>query len=280
MKRHLWVDGLAPMGRGDWGVSALRWHKHSLSRAVVPFERALELPAIDDTASLFERRKTLSKPFNCPDLSRAKPILYPEELLASLHPDLAVSRNHFIYKIGDDDDSFYIPAIVLIHALFTGNRLLNRHLMRPMAPDLLGVAASDATTIYVHGNRGINAAHMNGRNARLLAWLLTKDDARLAHASVLANARKGRLAITPPEVAISAWVRGFEMDVGLFVFQINEELDLRFPLERSTIVFRAGSKLGTFPSYEPPNRSPQSKEYVPGQKSAAVIVTAEKSTQK
>jgi|GEM_PF-6595930 len=270
MKKTLWIDRPEQIGRTEWGVHCLQSEKHKLTDAMEPLPAILKRPAIDENSALFDRRHTLARPIQCLDLRRAEPILYPEELLASLHPALSITPNHVIYKVGDEKP-VYIPAILLIQALFTGSRLLNEHLMRPMAPDLLGIATSDGDALYVDTARSVKSTHVNGRIARLVAWLLTAKDARHSHASVLANARDGKFALDLPKASLGWWVRGFEMEVGLLAFELNA-VDLRFPIAQSTIILQAGSKVGRFPSYESPVRSPWSKGYVPGRRGAAVIV--------
>lgn len=102
------------------------------------------------------------------------------------------------------------------------------------------------------------AVGVSARLVRVLAWVLSNLDGRLCHASILENARAGRIGLRLPEIGLSGWVHGIEMEAGLLVFDIYG-VDIRFPIPSEEILLQRSSGSGQprrFATYAPPPKSP------------------------
>lgn len=250
----IWIDGIEQDRNRQWQA---RIFERKRIRVEADLRRFDDLPkiAVDVSDNWFTATRTCNVAFTFPDLSQAEQLLRPKELVSRFSRDLAVSDRHAIYKISDGEQNYFIPAMLLIKKLFGGNQVFERYLLLPNGADLMGVAQVEAERIRITTNRGIEEPDVSKRYARILAWLLTNDAAKRAHASVLRHAREGGIGLEVPSVAMSGWIRGIVMDEGIFVVTMDG-VDMRLPIEREKVVIKAGSKRWYFKSYEPRVLSP------------------------
>lgn len=252
----VWLDGIAKAPSGAWHLMAMRKAGRSLVRESVPFPSPIS-EVIDTNAPWLNRVSTRAQSLNIRDIGEAEKVLYPQELFNKFSTDIEISDAHEIYKI-ESEEPIYLPAELLIRALFCGTRLLDSHLLIPGGIDTLGVAHAEGDAIHVQVSRSVSASDITARTARVLAWMMTDRGARMAHASVLQAALSGRLAMYLPSIAMRGWVRGIEVDPGLLAVQLLA-LDIRLPIYQKEIVVHVGKRVKRFASYEPPKRSPWSQ---------------------
>lgn len=254
---HLvWLDGFNRDKRGHYRLDAIHKYGRRLVREAFAFS---DVPGevIGTNAPWLHRVNTCVESLVCYDLQEADAVLYPKELFECFTSDIEISNNHAIYKI-DGAVSIYIPAILLIRHLFMGNRLLDQCLLLPGGIDRLGAAHVDGDAIIIYTSPMVRVTDVTARVARILAWLMTNHDARLAHASILSAARSGQIALECPPLSIEGWAHGIDLDPGLLAFQLHS-VDIRLPLSQQEIVVHVGDKIRRFSSYSPPQRSPWSQ---------------------
>jgi hypothetical protein len=224
-----------------------------VSQQQVPFT-SIPAQVINLDDARYRKVTTNIRAFTWHDLSQAQPLLYPQEVLNSFASGLPLSDRHTIYRI-DDETPVYVPAALLIRALFLGTKLLNSHLFTPGVVDLLGTVRMNGDGIHLMASKLINRPNMTGRIARLIAWMLMNEDGRKAHASVLHHARKGLINMDLPNISVGGWVRGIEVGVGLLAFELHG-IDISYPLAHERIICHVGGKTKAFQSYEPPKKGP------------------------
>ena len=260
----IWLDGVARDKTGRFVLSTLQRVGRDIVSGTVTYP-AVPSEVINTNAPWLSRTSTFAQSLVCRDLRAAERLLYPAEVFQRFSHGIQISENHEIYKI-DGTVPIYIPAILLIRELFAGSRLLNEHLLLPGAVDRLGVAHVEGEVIVVHASPVIRAVDMTARLAQLLAWLLTNREAKLAHASILSAARCGKIAIDRPELSITGWARGIDLDPGLLAVQLHA-VDIRLPLRQKEIIVHVGKTTRHYRCYAPPVRSPWSQtipRYVSG----------------
>lgn len=238
--RHvLWVDGIKLATHARCQLEVYRRRQRQIT-----FERlALEqIPKeIMDTGDPYFRwRETEARAFVCHDLSKGDPLLYPIELLRPLLKDLPLTDRHTIFRLGDERP-LYVPAFLLIRALFTATRSLTEQLFVPGAADLFGHAVNASDGLHVHIAKRLRMGALTQAFARLLAWLLANPDAQRAHASVLTYAREGRLCMDLPRLDFSGWARGPTLGNGILVTDLFS-LEFRFPMPRTAFRVSAGKQ--------------------------------------
>lgn len=250
----IWLDCFKRDSGGDWRVSGIMddpsgYTKESLSVSSIPSE----IIQINSRSYRSHTIRTTLHPFSWFDLTKSDRLLYPLDVLQKFSPGVPLSDSHAIYKIGDEYP-VYVPAFLLIRALFMGSSLLDRFLLVPNAPEMLGIALKSCDEVYVKTSRSVRTVDLCARLSRVLTWMLTKDDASKAHASILNYAREGRIDIDIPKVSMSGWAYGIDIGVGLLATEISA-LDIHYPLPLTRITVQVKNKIKSFPSYEPPVRT-------------------------
>jgi len=256
MRGLIWLNNIFRDEDGIWKINCVFKEKTGFEKKHVQIE-SIPSQIIDTDDFHFHRISTRAQPFSCYDLSKAELLMFPEEIIGKFVPDNMRSLHHAIYKMGDEERPVYVPAFLLIRSLFTGSKLLDRCLMWPGAVDLLGINMPESDEVYIKGSSLMRTLDMTGRFSRLMAWMLTRKDARKAHASVLEFARYGKIDMELPEISISGWARGIEVGKGILAVSLNA-LDICYPLPQDKIRLEIKNKSKVFKSYESPVRSPWS----------------------
>jgi len=257
MKDLIWLDSVIRSTDGTWCTKGFFRDGEGFIPQEQPYS-SLPSEVVKNSGDRFENVRTTEKKFTWYDLKAADPLVYPRELLESFAKDIPITDGHTIFSIGDEEP-FYVPAALLIRALFMGSRLLDRYILIPNAVDLLGFVNSTENEIEIKTTRDVKALDLSGRFARTLAWMLTQDDGKKAHASVLKNAYEGKICLDLPSISMAGWAYGIQVGNGLLVTELKG-LDVKFPLTQDTISIQVGKTTKQFTKYEPSVKSPLSRE--------------------
>jgi hypothetical protein len=204
-------------------------------------------------------RQTGSVFLNNANLAFSEELVNPSELIKRAIPGIPASSDHLIYKI-DGETPVYIPALLLIRSLYMGDKRLNRAVLMPNGIDLLAQRVGEAENPKIVFRRNVYQ-NPSGHIVRTIAWLLSSHTARLSHASVLAAAREGRIALRNAEVMLTGWVRGIDLDgVGLLAYALGSA-QLNYPVPYEEILVQVGSKEYVHQARVPINPSPWSSMY-------------------
>jgi len=260
-KGLLWVDGIRTMTPQGPGFECLCVSDRRIQKRTMPFVTALTAPLVHIGAPHFNDARTEMLLVEIRHLERAECLYDPRDLLKYIVPSARPSRRHHIYKISGDPP-VYIPALLIIRALFAGNRILDSLLMVENGADLLGTASVVADAVEVVPGIAYPSSTMSPVLPRRVAWMQLCSDARCAHASVLQYARQGEIAIRLPRAALTCWVWGMVTDVGVLATELNG-IDLRLPIPKDTIIVAGRDDQQRFPSYTPRRKSALSSGYTP-----------------
>lgn len=256
----VWVDGIS-QGIDGWGFDGITVGHQGHRRQRLALAAGLEVPLADTQGPWFQRAATAMRYVQVPDLARSETLFDPRDVLQQLVGGIQPSRRHAVIQLSDSPRVF-VPALLLIRALYGGSRSLHRHLLMPNGADLLGTAYSTPNGIEISPMPGVRYPSNSGRLARLLAWLHTRPDAKKSHASVLHHARQGEVGLSLPHVSLSFWAYGFQLDSGLLAFELSA-VDVRPPINAPAIVLHARGESRSFPAYVPVSKSRWSSSYCP-----------------
>lgn len=249
----LWIDGVRSLSGSQVILDALCCRGFKTERSPINLITAMKGPLVDERASFYRERDTDMVLLQNRSLSECETCADPRDLLEPLSHGIRPSKRHHVYRF-DGDPVVWIPALLLIRALFAGSRVTEKVLMCPNGVDFLGSAqlVDDAVEIVpgpLYSNPGRYAAL-----PRLIAWTQTCADARQSHASVLHAASSGEISLRLPDARMTCWVRGLRTDGGLLVTEVNA-VDLRFPIPADQIVLTSDKEVQCWPSYEPRKKS-------------------------
>lgn len=257
---HAWVAGLDWLQHEGPQLQLLHPGRTGMATSQIPLVDASDLPAMDEGSPCYRKCRSEHRPFYCEDLSQAETLYEPTEIIRRLVPHVPKRSAHAVYRLPGERPT-YVPALALIQALFMGTRILDRHLLIPNAPDLLGFAFRGKEGVEIHLHRPLNAPLASGRMVRLLAWMLLEPDGRVAHASVLEYLRRERIALRIPRISIGGWARGLVTDDDHFLAYELAQVDIRYPGLSGDIHVSVGRSHLVVPAYEPPPVSPWSRRY-------------------
>jgi len=253
-----WVDGISRRASG-WELDVISIGNDAHQKQQMSLAAGLVVPLADTQSRWFQRSPAAMLHVQVPDLAWAETLFDPRDVLQELVAGIRPSRRHAVIQVSEEPRVF-VPALLLIRALYGGSRTLNRHLLTPNAPDLLGVVTRAPDAIEINGFPGSWYTTEGGRFARVMAWMHTRLDARKGHASVLDRARQGEIGLSLPSAALSFWAYGFALDSGFLVFEMNA-VDVKLPISSAEIVLNAGGISRRFPSYVAQRKSPWSTDY-------------------
>lgn len=257
---HQWVDSIFRDRDGHWKLQLLcndggQW----VSRAVPAETPHLEM--MDETVFV-PRIRTGCLPLNSINLAAMEELVDPIGLFSPWMPGMPASRNHSVYKLDVDGISVFVPAFLLIQALYMGDKMLHRALWTPNGIDILVNSTGPATEPQLRFRKNPEQ-NPSGHVVRTLAWLTSSRDARLSHANVLGAARDGRISLRPVEVYINGWIRGVDLDErGLLAFALGS-VHLTYPVPYKDVVVHVGNKKHRHSAKGRPNPSPWSSKYMP-----------------
>lgn len=255
----VWVDGIGRVG-DQWRLETICVKPEGHVRQPMSLEAGRVLALADTRSRIFERAPTAMHKFSIADLSRAETVYDPRDVLDPLVPGIQASRRHQLIQVSDSPRVF-VPALLLVRALFSGVKVLDQHLLLPNAIDLMGVARITGDAVHVTAGPAFGRSDLKaGTFARAVAWAQTCPDAKRSHASVLAHARQGEIGLSLPAVSMEFWAYGYEVDSGFLAYELNG-VDVRLPIPRNELVLDAHGKTHRFASYIPTRKSPWSRDY-------------------
>lgn len=255
-KGLVWIDGVRRSRTGIWEFEALCVNHRRIERASLPLETALVAPLVDVHAGHFQVSKTEMRFISIPFLERAEMLADPNDVLRLIAPGIRASTRHELYRVSCDPP-IYVPALLLIRMLFTGNKLLDRLLFTENGVDLLGSARIDEGIVEVVAGPAYSNPSNKPVIPQMIAWTQLCPDARRSYGSVLNRFKQGGIGLYLPRAAYDCWAWGIATDVGLLVTEMNA-VDLKRPIPADSITVRAGELRRQFRSYSPVQKSPLS----------------------
>lgn len=259
IRDYLWVQGITYDPANDWQLNLVQRNSNKYSIQPLSLSDSGGLQALDIKHRAFARVTSGMSPVNWPSLDVGERLVAPGELIRQVLPGCPAGTQHAVYRM-PGEPVVYIPAFLLIRALFMGMSQLTKRLFTPNGVDLLGHLAdpTEERAIELVPDKRISGPNLTARIVRTLTWLLSARDARRSFGSVLGYAREGRLDIVLPSCGLTGWIWGIELDAGILAFQLNG-VDLRFPIRAEEILVHTGNKIKRFAAYEPRVKSPWSR---------------------
>lgn len=258
-KGLLWIDGVTGGAHSNWSLDALCLNNRRIEKAPLPLATGLTAPLVDIHADHFRVSKTEMFVLKVPFLEMAEKVIDPGDILRLIAHGIKNTQRHRLYKVRSDP-AVFVPALLLIRLLYTGNKLLDRLLFIENGIDLLGAArVTDGVVEITPG-----PAYSNPNNKpvlpQLAAWTQTCPDARRSHGSVLNHFRRGEIDLSLPRVSFECWAWGISVGGGVLVTELNA-VDLQLPIPSDHIVIGVGAAQRRYRSYSPAQKSPLSGKH-------------------
>lgn len=246
-KGLIWVDGIQGDTHNGWCLEGLCFVNRRITTSKFPFSVGLVAPLVDINSDLFLKSSTEMLFISVPDLASAEVVYDPGDLVRPLAHGIRPSLRHSLYKV-QDEPPVYIPALLIIRALFTGNKILDQLLMIENGIDYLKVEIPQEAD----SDEGPGSSWIKTEDApiltRIATWIQQCPDARLCYGSILNNARRGEIALALPHVSMEGWVWGVATDAGLIATEINA-VDFRYTALNAGIAVEKGQSISRVRSY-------------------------------
>lgn len=259
-KGLLWIDGITGSQRSGWSLDAICLNNRRVDKDSLPLETGLVAPLVDIQADHFRVSKTEMFVLKVPNLEMAEKVIDPADVLRSIVPSIRSSQRHSLFKVRSDP-AVYVPALLLIRMLYTGNKLLDSLLLIENGIDLLGSAQIADGIAEITPGPAYSNPNKKPVIPQIAAWMQLCLDARRSHGSVLEHFRRGEIGFHLPHVSFECWAWGISTDVGVLVTELNG-VDMRLPIPSDQIVVRMGDIRHKFKSYSPMQKSPLSRSSI------------------
>lgn len=225
--------------------NGLRWAEVPVLRDFLLTSRSFE-PSL----SPFKRLVGSNLKFDIGDMSNLSALIEPGRFIGHILP-AARRSEHAVYIVDTAQGPIYVPAMLLIRALWYWSKRAGSILMTPNGLDIHVSAAKDkGDFIECSASRTLASSQPSDLLLRRLAWLSLCDDARRSWTSVLRHAHQGRLGLTLPKASIQGWAWGVEIHGGLLAAELMS-VDIRFELPTTPLRLRIGTAIYDVPTWMP-----------------------------
>lgn len=234
----VWVDGWEP-GREGTQLRVLRQMRGRVERCSVPAAALLSRRAFEPSARAFSKLSSGVVRMDRVALERMSPLLTPGEVIGRLVP-AARKTTHDIFKADTEDGPVFIPAMLLIKALWAWSDSVLSELLTPNSADSnFGRLVERDGRWEVRASHAIATLQPNDLVLRRAAWIGTDERARQSWQSVLGFAMRTRLGLALPigELKCKAW--GIHTEAGLLACELLGP-HIRFELPKPDILVRVG----------------------------------------
>jgi hypothetical protein len=225
-KQFLWVDGWSGRGAGR-SLDVI----YQVGRKWVTERRPLSWARVGATgapnAQAFGRLPSANRQLGPVALGRLSRLVEPGDVFPRSLDALKGTR-HDVFAFQQGESRIFMPALLLIQALWLWSERAAAALIVPGALDAMVIAAPGSSKVYV--DRNLVSSNRAVSEMRRVAWLGQCPDARRSFSSVLTLAESNRLSLLLPHATFACWAWGVEMPFGFLCCELSSvSVDFQLP---------------------------------------------------
>lgn len=232
-----WIDGWSSAVSGG-RLEGIVGRHYLWSRRALPPTTLLQHRMFEPSLRPHHELRTTNVKLDISDLSSLSRLIDPGEIVGKFLPAARHTR-HAVFSATADGTSIFVPAALLIRALWLWSESALEALMTPNGLDVfLGRTVEDGQVVAL-ATGPLRSSQPGDRHLRTLSWLTQQEAARHSWGSVLTNAHLGVLDLSLPVASLSGWAWGIELDEGVLACELNA-VDIQFELSETDTLIRMG----------------------------------------